>query len=51
MYGFPYLDLEGNYGISNRDTYVIVSEDELYLKQICDFLKQICTVFIGMYTI
>jgi DNA-binding cell septation regulator SpoVG len=39
MYGFPYLDLEGNYGISNRDTYVIVSEDELYLKQICDFFK------------
>lgn len=39
MYGFPYLDLEGKYGISNRDTYVIVSDDETYLKKICDFFK------------
>ena len=25
MYGFPYLDAEGKYGISNRDNYVILS--------------------------
>jgi hypothetical protein len=24
MYGFPYLDVEGSYGISNRDNYVII---------------------------
>jgi len=24
MYGFPYLDAEGSYGISNRDNYVII---------------------------
>ena len=24
MYGFPYLDAEGTYGISNRDNYVLV---------------------------
>ena len=25
MYGFPYLDTEGKYGISNRDNYIILS--------------------------
>jgi|TARA_Y100000992_G_scaffold302665_1_gene278129 tRNA1(Val) A37 N6-methylase TrmN6 len=31
MYGFPYLDINGEYGISNRDKYVILREstDEL----------------------
>ena len=27
MYGFPYLDREGNYGISNRDNYVIILKE------------------------
>jgi len=27
MYGFPYLDISGQYGISNRDNYVIIKED------------------------
>lgn len=26
MYGFPYLDIEGVYGISNRDNYVIINK-------------------------
>lgn len=26
MYGFPYLDISGEYGISNRDNYVIIKE-------------------------
>ena len=31
MYGFPYVDFEGKYGISNRDNYVITykSHDEM----------------------
>ena len=36
MYGFPYLDINGNYGISNRDNYIIIKEkyeDLLKLKQ------------------
>ena len=35
MYGFPYLDAEGKYGISNRDKYVILDrtmEDFIKLK-------------------
>jgi len=27
MYGFPYLDRTGEYGISNRDNYVIIKKD------------------------
>jgi len=33
MYGFPYYDKEGKYGISNRDNYVIIKEDD-----VCDLL-------------
>lgn len=31
MYGFPYIDMDGEYGISNRDNYVILnrSKDDL----------------------
>tara|TARA_B110001450_G_C17668024_1_gene500593 strand:- start:7629 stop:9056 length:1428 start_codon:yes stop_codon:yes gene_type:complete len=28
MYGFPYLDITGEYGISNRDNYVILGNKE-----------------------
>lgn len=33
MYGFPYIDVKGEYGISNRDKYVFLSEklDELHV--------------------
>ena len=27
MYGFPYLDIKGEYGISNRDNYIIIKDD------------------------
>ena len=35
MYGFSYLDIEGHYGISNRDNYIIKdkSDEELYKLQ------------------
>ena len=28
MYGIPYIDYNGEYGISNRDNYVILKEDK-----------------------
>ena len=39
MYGFPYLDDNGDYGISNRDNYVITGYSMKELKQIKDFLS------------
>ncbi len=43
MYGIPYYDTEGKYGISTRDNYVYVSEDNEKCKKIwkylnCDFV-------------
>ena len=37
MYGFPYLDQDGIYGISNRDNYIIVNKSiaELKMLQLC----------------
>lgn len=39
MYGFPYLDISGNYGISNRDNYVILSNDTTYLQNLKKYLS------------
>jgi len=42
MYGFPYLDAEGKYGISNRDNYVILLKNNKTLedlKQLQAFLS------------
>lgn len=39
MYGFPYLDLDGKYGISNRDSYVILSDSSDYLIRLDSFFK------------
>jgi len=39
MYGFPFVDTEGTYGISNRDVYVLCSEDERYLERLATFFK------------
>ena len=38
MYGFPYLDEKGKYGISNRDKFVIYDYSLSELKIIKDFL-------------
>lgn len=37
MYGFPYLDEDGMYGISNRDNYIIINKSfaELKILQLC----------------
>jgi hypothetical protein len=39
MYGFPYLDENGTYGISNRDNYVVSGYTISELKRIKDFLS------------
>lgn len=39
MYGFPVIDREKLYGISNRDNYVFLSKDINILKKIKDFLS------------
>lgn len=39
MYGFPYLDTSGNYGISNRDNYVIIDKSYNDLIKIKEFLS------------
>lgn len=37
MYGFPYLDIEGEYGISNRDNYVIINDNVERLIKLKEF--------------
>ena len=39
MYGFPYLDIKGEYGISNRDKYVILRENEEELMRLQRFFS------------
>lgn len=52
MYGFPYLDVSGIYGISNRDNYVIYSDNEKKsysleeLKRIKEFLSTKTALYI-----
>jgi hypothetical protein len=46
MYGFPYYDSEGIYGISNRDNYVILRESEEELLKIKQFLSTKLVLYI-----
>lgn len=46
MYGFPYCDSKGIYGISNRDNYVILRESEEELLKIKQFLSTKLTLYI-----
>ena len=39
MYGFPYIDEEGKYGISNRDNYVVIDKSLLNLKRLRNFFS------------
>lgn len=39
MYGFPYIDYKGEYGISNRDNYVILSDSDLKLNKLAQFFS------------
>jgi hypothetical protein len=39
MYGFPFYDKHGEYGISNRDNYVIYDRTSTELERLMDFLS------------
>ena len=39
MYGFPYLDISGDYGISNRDNYIIIKNSINDLVKLQKFLS------------
>ena len=48
MYGIPYLDSSGTYGISSRDNYILTTKDYSLneLKQIQAFLSTKTSLFI-----
>jgi len=46
MYGIPYLDKEGKYGISNRDNYVIKDKSIKSLEKIKRCLESNLVVFL-----
>jgi len=46
MYGFPFLDKTGKYGISNRDNYVIIDKSIIDLKKIMAFLSTKTALYI-----
>lgn len=46
MYGFPFIDLVGKYGISNRDNYVVVGRTEEDLRIISEFLSTKTVLYI-----
>ena len=39
MYGFPFLDISGCFGISNRDNYVILNKNESEFIKLKQFLS------------
>jgi len=39
MYGFPVIDSDGTYGISNRDKYVFLSDNPHHLEKVRHFLS------------
>lgn len=46
MYGFPYYDMCGNYGICNRDNYVITGYNENEFKKLQCFLSSKLALFL-----
>jgi len=46
MYGFPYIDKDGIYGISSRDNYVIINKSEKELLIISEFLSTTLVLFL-----
>lgn len=46
MYGFPYIDKDGAYGISNRDNYIIKNYKEHELQIIKDFFSTKTALYI-----
>tara|TARA_B100002051_G_scaffold166308_1_gene157086 strand:+ start:14078 stop:15463 length:1386 start_codon:yes stop_codon:yes gene_type:complete len=46
MYGFPYLDTDGSYGICNRDNYVILDDNIDNLNIVKEFLSTKTALYI-----
>ncbi len=46
MYGFPIVDKEGKYGISNRDKYIIIDKTEEELELLRNFLSTKLALFL-----
>ena len=46
MYGFPYLDADGSYGICNRDNYVILDDNIDNLNIVKEFLSTKTALYI-----
>ena len=46
MYGFPYFDKNGEYGISNRDNYVIIHDNMNTLNQFFDFFNNHFAIYL-----
>ena len=46
MYGFPYIDKEGVYGISSRDNYIIMKKSLKNLELIKGFLSTTLILFL-----
>lgn len=46
MYGFPYFDKYGHFGISNRDNYVIVGKTDAEFEQLQRFLSTKLVLYI-----
>lgn len=46
MHGFPYLDAEGKYGISSRDSYIIIKENSNDLLRLQKFLSTKTALYI-----
>ena len=46
MYGFPYYDKKGEYGISSRDNYIITHEDSNILENFFDFFNNHFAIYL-----
>ena len=46
MYGFPYYDASGTYGISNRDNYVIINKTAVEMLQLRAFFSTKLALYI-----
>ncbi len=46
MYGFPYIDKDGSYGICSRDNYVIINRDLKEMELIKEFLSNELILFV-----
>lgn len=46
MYGIPYYDKDKKYGISSRDNYVYIDEDDIKCRKIYSYLKTKLIIFL-----